>query len=1045
MKPNDMTDVSELIRETWEDFKSPTTSTFASKMGHCRNTITYLEETLDMDRSGLTKMKKSVKALYNTGNMHVNNDMLLAENLERLGTLAKSREQEAELSQAFMKFSHVTKELASLMKSLLDGLNNMVLFPLDSLVKGDLKGAKGDLKKPFDKAWKDYETKFSKIEKEKKQQAEKAGMIRTEVSGAEIADEMEKERKIFQLQMCEYLIKINEIRTKKGSDLLQCLAEYYNAQAHFFKDGLKTLDHFRGFVEGLFGQLIKIKQKQESERKQLIELRDALKGSMSSYKEPVHTNSMPAGYSLHQLQGNKAHGNEKKGFLLKKSEGRMRRTWQRRRCVIVEGSMLIYHQDESKDPVKLNLLTCQVKLVPDEPGKKCFDLVSSSNNRTYHFQADDAKEMEEWISVLNNAKEEVLLKAFRDSSESHTVNQSVRELTSSIVDRVRKLPGNKYCCDCNASDPEWLSTNLGVMICLECCGIHRELGVHISRTQSVVIDALGTSQLLLARVVGNSSFNDIMEATLDHRNKPNPTSPMEERRDFIRAKYEQHKYAILTCTDKEDLKQDLKQAVLSKDLLALLQVYAEGLDLGTSLPDTEGAETALHLAILEDDGTSLPLVDFLIQNSSIGSLDKKTQDGDTALHLCAHYNKTECMKLLLRTRPDLANIQNKCGKTPLEIAMECNHQLCAELLRSAMAGKKDLFVHVNIDWDLVSEERIYDYNDLSDDELEGTPDKARSRSRPSSLIVIPPTESPAHVQKTGSREGERLDDNVRLPPQPPPITSKPKKHISVGSKFRHSSNKLNKTVPGFNAPTNTSWVGQNGRNSPVQTGSLSTVVPTTAGTTVGSGLLNLTAGVKCQESGAPPLPAKPTLPPLPPRGKKPPPPPPPPPPPTTVLAGGQGHVRNKSEPDASHLMHKRTGSEPPPRPSLTEFRNTISIMPTGSLVGIADQGKGTGRPSLGRSTSTQEERPRSDSQPEISHRDPVPLPALRARLKRGQHRRCRALYDCDADNDDELTFREGEVIVILEEVEEEWWEGEIENNPKRRGLFPTSFVEMMSD
>ena len=58
----------------------------------------------------------------------------------------------------------------------------------------------------------------------------------------------------------------------------------------------------------------------------------------------------------------------------------------------------------------------------------------------------------------------------------------------------------------------------------------------------------------------------------------------EERRDFIRAKYEQHKYAIITCTDKEDLKQDLKQAVLAKDLLSLLQVYAEGLDLATTLP-----------------------------------------------------------------------------------------------------------------------------------------------------------------------------------------------------------------------------------------------------------------------------------------------------------------------------------------------------------------------------------------------------------------------------------------------------------------------------
>ncbi|VDI23217.1 Arf-GAP with SH3 domain, ANK repeat and PH domain-containing protein [Mytilus galloprovincialis] len=378
-------------------------------------------------------MKKSVKALYNSIKKHVENEDTLAENIEHVGE--SQLEQEPCVDDAFNKFSTVTKELSGSMNELVSKLHSMLLFPLDTFLKNDLKGVKGDLRKPLDKTWKDYETKFSKIEKEKRQLAKEVGMTRETITGAEIAEEMEKERKVFQLQLCEYLIRVNEIKTKKGVDLLLHLVDYYRALTMFFQEGLKTINHFQSFIDKLVTQLETIKRTQNQERNELVKLRDALKGSMASYKE------------------------------------------------------------ESKDPVKLNLLTCQVKLVHDDPGKKCFDLVSQ--NRTYHFQAEDEDSMKEWISVLNNAKEQVLMKAFHDNTNSPCINQNVKELTGSILQIVKRLPGNNVCCDCNAKDPEWLSTNLGVLICLECCGIHRQLGVHISRTQSIVIDELGTSQLLV--------------------------------------------------------------------------------------------------------------------------------------------------------------------------------------------------------------------------------------------------------------------------------------------------------------------------------------------------------------------------------------------------------------------------------------------------------------------------------------------------------------------------------------------------------------------
>jgi len=53
----------------------------------------------------------------------------------------------------------------------------------------------------------------------------------------------------------------------------------------YFQDGLKTIEHFHCYIEELVVQLGRLKQKQDAERRNLIELRDVLRTFMSSYRE----------------------------------------------------------------------------------------------------------------------------------------------------------------------------------------------------------------------------------------------------------------------------------------------------------------------------------------------------------------------------------------------------------------------------------------------------------------------------------------------------------------------------------------------------------------------------------------------------------------------------------------------------------------------------------------------------------------------------------------------------------------------------------------
>ncbi|KAJ5664749.1 hypothetical protein N7462_011562 [Penicillium macrosclerotiorum] len=373
-------------------------------------------------------------------------------------------------------------------------------------------------------------------------------------------------------------------------------------------------------------------------------------------------------------------------------KGINKQAWHKFWIVLDQGKLSEYSNWKQKldlhmEPIDLRMAS--VREARNAERRFCFEVITPQYKRIY--QATSEEDMATWIRSINNALQSAVEgrgmppappsasknesssgrdigsvltgksssvsghHSYSSSSSSSGVNRRTtvgarpsyvrsdsngyEENPSRLLQVVRDADeGNNWCADCGSSSKvEWVSINLGIVLCIECSGIHRSLGTHISKIRSLTLDVHSFSndivEILLQ--IGNRVSNMIWEATLDQSVKPIASSTREQRLKFITAKYVDHTYVEGLPSPRSRFAtpdETLLASIKKNDIQGVL--YGIALRANVNVPDRSRNTHAVFLALAAADPASpgstpttlsarsnvkaipFPIAELLVQNGT---------------------------------------------------------------------------------------------------------------------------------------------------------------------------------------------------------------------------------------------------------------------------------------------------------------------------------------------------------------------------------------------------------------------------------------------